>query len=800
MRTGKAKPNTTGKQGRGGPVIVRISRVATIDPKALRNVINGQMGHNSNSLMTLTLLNVIVKMKPILSYPSNKTSFFTQQERESLGGGLQVWRGLYQSVRPSIGKLVVNVDTTVAIMYRDGNLLDLVMEFMETRNVRDLIPTAFKGPQSKRLNEFLKNLMIAPTVPEYYRTAYNYRMQCGKIICVSVKPDNSIVFPLEVLNVKPGQFYKKTLPSKMAAKALEFSSQKPDTRVRSLEGSAGLLGYGDSDFLRQSGVAVRPQLLTVKSRVLPAPPLVWAKSRPQETPRGGAWNLADKMFYSPGRVYAWSVIVFDTKPGVMADGYQVIRNFITGFLQCCSNLESGLSEAFSVSIHVSSNTSGKAWKWKSRIWSELPVQLWKPSGISSAPVQALDPLLFSWFFPIWRPIYTRRSRTGAIVSVVARPNVSLNVKIDGINTVPGSSPLQKALASLPTMIIGADVSHSTGSDRPSVAGLVASMDESFSQYGAITAVQSALNEIIEDIDGMVENAIRNFFTFWNKRGTPVVPQRIIFYRDGVSEGQFEQVRTEEVQKIKDALSNIWKSQGFPGKPPALTFIIVGKKHHVRFFPKDNRARDRSGNCPAGTVIDKDIISPTDYDFYLQSHSGLLGNHPKLNIVSFQIVCARGRIHSSLIHDGSDSASLSSGLKEYSLEDHKRAFLPVADFLRRKMLLSQKAVRKTAPTRRETPPAPAAIGAIVAHPFLFVSGCVPLHPTSGQVVGDNVEDQARQALKNLSEVIKAGGSEPSKVVKTTVFLKDMNDFQKVNAIYAEFFGDHKPARSAVEVSR
>lgn len=56
------------------------------------------------------------------------------------------------------------------------------------------------------------------------------------------------------------------------------------------------------------------------------------------------------------------------------------------------------------------------------------------------------------------------------------------------------------------------------------------------------------------------------------------------------------------------------------------------------------------------------------------------------------------------------------------------------------------------------------------------------------------------LANLSQVVKAGGSEPSKIVKTTVFLKDMNDFQKVNAIYADFFGDHKPARSAVEVSR
>ncbi|KAF8514866.1 YjgF-like protein [Hysterangium stoloniferum] len=104
----------------------------------------------------------------------------------------------------------------------------------------------------------------------------------------------------------------------------------------------------------------------------------------------------------------------------------------------------------------------------------------------------------------------------------------------------------------------------------------------------------------------------------------------------------------------------------------------------------------------------------------------------------------------------------------------------------------------------TKDAPAAIGpysqGIRVPPFLFVSGCVPLDPATGNVVGgSDIEAQARQALKNLSAVIKAGGSQVSRVVKTTVFMKDMNDFQKVNAIYADFFGDHKPARSAVEVS-
>lgn len=59
-------------------------------------------------------------------------------------------------------------------------------------------------------------------------------------------------------------------------------------------------------------------------------------------------------------------------------------------------------------------------------------------------------------------------------------------------------------------------------------------------------------------------------------------------------------------------------------PPSLTVIVVGKRHHVRMFPQSANEGDRSGNCPSGTVIDTDIVHPTEFDFYLQSHGGLLG--------------------------------------------------------------------------------------------------------------------------------------------------------------------------------
>ena len=104
---------------------------------------------------------------------------------------------------------------------------------------------------------------------------------------------------------------------------------------------------------------------------------------------------------------------------------------------------------------------------------------------------------------------------------------------------------------------------------------------------------------------------------------------------------------------------------------------------------------------------------------------------------------------------------------------------------------------------QTDRAPAAIGpysqAVRSGDFLFCSGQIALDPRSGEMVGENAADQARQALANLGAVLDAGGADLQTVVKTTIFLEDMADFAAVNEVYAEAFGDHRPARATVEAA-
>jgi len=84
--------------------------------------------------------------------------------------------------------------------------------------------------------------------------------------------------------------------------------------------------------------------------------------------------------------------------------------------------------------------------------------------------------------------------------------------------------------------------------------------------------------------------------------------------------------------------------------------------------------------------------------------------------------------------------------------------------------------------------------------IFISGQIPLDPATGSVVSGNIEAQARQSLNNLKAVLAAAGADMTNVVKTTVFITDMNDFAAMNAVYSEFFTENCPARSAVQVSR
>lgn len=162
----------------------------------------------------------------------------------------------------------------------------------------------------------------------------------------------------------------------------------------------------------------------------------------------------------------------------------------------------------------------------------------------------------------------------------------------------------------PTVIIGADVSHATpGSPQASMAAITVSMDADACRYAATVQTNGHRVEMLttNTIRTMMLPLVKVWMTKVNG-GKP--PAHLYYFRDGVSEGQYQAVLTEEVAEMKRACKDLI------GVVPKFTVTICSKRHHIRFFPKDNdkSAGDRNGNPHPGVVVERDVVHPFQYDF------------------------------------------------------------------------------------------------------------------------------------------------------------------------------------------
>ena len=221
--------------------------------------------------------------------------------------------------------------------------------------------------------------------------------------------------------------------------------------------------------------------------------------------------------------------------------------------------------------------------------------------------------------------------------------LKFNIKFGGQNHQVGPSRATKSTSAFEeishdTIVFGADVSHPAGgmAYTPSVAAVVASYDSAFARFSASMRLQAGTQETIEELEDMVYHRLLYFF---DKRRS--LPSRILFYRDGVSEDQFMMCQQNEIPKIKQAFKRASDQVKATRTAAKLTFVVVGKRHHTRFFacdetdtyqdpkgrPSHDRASTLNGNLKPGLIVDRVITRPPieeTFDFFLQSHAALKG--------------------------------------------------------------------------------------------------------------------------------------------------------------------------------
>ncbi|KAF8812506.1 argonaute-like protein [Phlegmacium glaucopus] len=646
---------------------VKITKVAEINPEVLRRFISGEQSHDNSVLTAITALNVVIRMEPTMNYPFNVRSFFTDRETKDIGSGIQLWRGYFQSVRPAIGQMLINVDISTATMYKSGPLLRLCLDFLRKDHPSHLVSPKTSEREFMRLHRFIggmrvltgppgtsstglqigrvvrklnstaaKNLRFtlreggSMSVADYFHKTYNRPLQFPDIGCVEV--GSGALIPLELCTIPPGQIMRRQIPPERTKDVLDFATKRPRDRLESIKAGLAVLAYGQSEYVRQFGMHVDTSgPLKVQARVLKPPTLRYGPTSKQPTivPNNGSWNMMDKRFYKPQPIHRWVVAIFESQARFPPPA---VNEMMKGLMDGCQE----------VGITITPTNIVRYVNGQANIRDQL-----RSIGSECIAKHQHPPNLYVIILPEGgNDIYTAVKHFGDIEMGIptqcmksikctrakqqyfANVSLKINVKLGGINTIPDPSSVAVLTdPNYPTMVMGADVIHpSPGADgRPSFTALVGNVDSDTAKYVADSRVQASRQEMIADLEVMSKHVLGMYMRYREvvekKVGASAAPKRIIFYRDGVSEGQFKQVLTLELPLLKKACSDLRID-------PKITIIVVGKRHHVRlvdsFFPQSERDADKSGNCPAGTVVDREVAHPTEFDFYLQSHGGLLG--------------------------------------------------------------------------------------------------------------------------------------------------------------------------------
>ncbi|KAI9243621.1 Piwi domain-containing protein [Phascolomyces articulosus] len=624
---------------------IQIQKANEINMTEVHQFLQGKQRLTPNSLTGIMAMDVLIRHMPSLTFNTVVgRSFYTPNDSRALSGGLEVWQGFYQSARPGVGKMYINLDVSATAFYEGGRLPDLAVKIIGRRTIDDL-RRGLTDRDRIKLEKAIKNLQIQivhrgekkfkykitkltpstvertkfkdqegkeMTVSQYFTQRYGMRLSYPFLPCVVVKKD--MFLPMEVCEIVPGQRCLKKLDDKQTADMIKFTCQKPDVRANKIKQGFNLLET-KNPYMQQFGVTVKPEMSTVKARVLPTPAIAYSKDSKGGifTPQGGAWNLVGKKVAQGATLRSWSVVNFHS--GLPNP---VIQNFLRTLGQVF--IEKGMNVVNRTPTIIHADPQGDVEKTLKEAWLTAGNQV------------KSNPQLILCIMPNKSTLYNEIKRvTETIIGVPTQcvlskkvsdnnnqycTNVSLkvNVKLGGMNVyLPQSHPF---LTEKPTIIIGADVTHPAPGDlnTPSLAALTGTLDARAARYSSVVGVQASRKEMIDNLAGLVKELLKNFFKTCGKK-----PERILFYRDGVSEGQFAAVLEEEISQIHAACASLDK-----GYRPKLTFVVVQKRHHARFFPLKKDDADRSGNCQPGTVIDTDIVHPFEFDFYLQSHSGLQG--------------------------------------------------------------------------------------------------------------------------------------------------------------------------------
>ncbi|KAJ7052794.1 argonaute-like protein [Mycena amicta] len=634
---------------------LKITFTQPLDIQALQEYVSGNFQYRDYDIMPL-----LSAMNLLLASHANRTGtqigrnrfFFPADDQPvSLGGGLEAFRGFYSSVRPAHNQLMVNLNVCTTAFYKAGNLARAMTEFRDSsfgarpaafvKGVR--VKTAHLGYKKtvKKISEKTAKTHIFAcaelnnervSVEQYFKRRYKITLKYPDMPLVDVGGAKQNLLPPEICEILPGQAFRGKLTDEHTAAMITVAAKPPNINAAAIAGR-GLdqLGFRQgAGALAEFGVSIGREMAVVPGRLLPPPRVMYGQGTPSVDDRA-SWNLRDVKFKIGGKLDNWAVLCIRDGNRDEFNGPQdpELIQTMQGFVQMCK--KSGMTatppttfrEAMLPRKVFTDPTRDEAIKAVRAAIGTIPT---KPrlvfvilSNGDKHVYSGIKHLCDSYLDIATVCVHAAKVRKEkGQLQYFANVALKVNMKTGGVNH--GLDPQSMAwLKQKPTMLVGIDVTHpGPGSVKgtPSIAAVVASVDQHFAQYPASMEIQESRKEMVTNLKNMMLQRLQRFAATNNN----ALPAQVLVYRDGVSEGQFRTVIEEELPEIKAA----FRATPVPNYNPKLTIVICGKRHHTRFYPADAADAAGDGNPKAGTVVDRGVTAVYDFDFFLQAHGGLQG--------------------------------------------------------------------------------------------------------------------------------------------------------------------------------
>ncbi|XP_044270064.1 protein argonaute-2-like [Tribolium madens] len=625
---------------------VEIKLARTVDLSPLHDVLRTRQSPQD----ALQCLDIVLRNAPSNTCINAGRCFFTPPRGGQiipLGDGMEMYYGFYQSAIRG-WKPLLNVDIAHKPFPSALNVLDLVCELgSDYRNtiMREHLNRPLPDFIQKALEKFIKLLKVNYEIPgqsgskRVYRvnglgapaSQAQFKLDDGKITTVdkyfqdvkrcrlryphlptlwvgSRERESKILLPLEFCTVVSGQVVNRKTTENQTSAMIRKTATSTNIRKNNIMQTLRNVNYNNDPCIREFGFSISHHFEKLDARVLQPPNLLYA-GRAEIMPNKGVWRADRNQFLVGATIKKWTIASCTRYPARVEQLADMIFKM---------GRSSGMhitSKATPPFQHIGGRQCLRDFidYFKSKQDYDFIVVVVPNSGPQYSLVKKAAELNVGCLTQCIKDQTINRLNPQTVGNILLK----INSKMNGTNHSfsPNSRPL---ILTTPCMIMGADVTHpGPGAiDIPSVAAVTASHDPNAFQYNICWRLQSPKVEIIEDL---CDITVQQLLFFYQK--TRYKPEKIVFFRDGVSEGQFEQVQREEISAIQKACKRVQKD----GYEPKITFLVVQKRHHTRLFPVNPRdSEDKNNNVPAGTCVDTHITNPMMQDFYLVSHASIQG--------------------------------------------------------------------------------------------------------------------------------------------------------------------------------